>query len=85
MKTTAWVVGACVVLWVTYALILNHYDPYDPAAPSGNPKIDALTDTQRNCLGMYLKYGDVPASKLTMGQIRQIDSCQSLGFYHDLR
>jgi hypothetical protein len=46
---------------------------------------ESMSETERNCLGMYLKYNDVPASKLTMSQIRQIEACQGLGLYHELR
>ena len=55
--------------------------PIDPTLE----KINALSETARNCLGMYLKYGDEKVSNLTMSQIQGIETCQSLGLYHDLQ
>jgi len=39
----------------------------------------------RNCLGMYLKYGDTKMSDLTYSQAKQIQFCDSRGLYHDLQ
>ena len=47
--------------------------------PSPTTAAKQLTDIERNCLGMYLKYGDVKASNLTMSQIDGNRHCQDLG------
>jgi hypothetical protein len=52
----------------------------DPTAE----KIHALSEDARNCLGMYLKYGDTKMSDLTYSQARQIQFCDSRVLYHDL-
>jgi len=59
--------------------------PASMSSHSIDARISALTDTQRNCLGMFLKYDRVPMSDLTASQFRGIQACQSLGLYHDLK
>jgi hypothetical protein len=75
-----------------FEMFHEHRDHAAAAVQEQNAKSDAarlaaiesLSETQLNCLGMYLKYGNVPISKLTMSQIRQIEDCQTRGLYHDL-
>ncbi|HEY1755241.1 MAG TPA: hypothetical protein VGG72_07575 [Bryobacteraceae bacterium] len=53
--------------------------------PGIDHKVSALSDIERNCLGMYLKYGDSSASSLTVNQAQGVEACQALGLFHDLR
>jgi hypothetical protein len=63
---------------------LNERGTSASTGPSDHDKIATMSDIERNCLGMYLKYDRVKISDLTMTQLQGIHSCQSLGLYHDL-
>src|SRR5437016_1794974 len=85
----AWV-WACVVFAIAAAVILIGLSSPDRPPANGSAsaerarRLSALSETERNCLGMYLKYDRVSLSDLTMSQIQRIQLCQSLGLYHDL-
>ncbi len=64
----------------TNAQLERTQKPVDPT----REKINALSEDARNCLGMYLKYGDTKLSDLTFSQAKQIQFCDSRGLYHDL-
>jgi hypothetical protein len=70
--------------WTLTNKRLDEPAPYAAPVSPTRAKIDAMTDTERNCLGMWLKYNDVKASELTYSQAKQIQACDSLGMYHDL-
>jgi hypothetical protein len=62
----------------------NQHERERPVDPT-REKINALSEDARNCLGMYLKYGDTKMSDLTYSQAKQIQFCDSRGLYHDLQ
>jgi hypothetical protein len=84
MKREYWVlvaVGICVWVLITISLRSARPSGQVPPPDTASTAIDSMTPLERNCYGMWLKYGDTAISNLTVQQSRGIQSCESLGLF----